>query len=69
MLIKCVECDDDDGDSHHKGKSYCGDCFRAVRKLEANQQKETWFMGMKTFKITTATTTEFKQFRLRQYLF
>jgi hypothetical protein len=41
MLIKCVECDDDDGEYHHKGKSYCGDCFRAVRKLEANQQKET----------------------------
>ena len=41
MLIKCVECDDDDAEYHHKGKSYCGDCFRAVKKLEANQRKET----------------------------
>ena len=44
MLIKRVECDDvlnDDGEYHHKGKSFCGDCFRAVKKLEANQRKET----------------------------
>ena len=46
MLIKCVECDhildDDEAEYHYKGKSYCGDCYRAVKKLEAiRQERET----------------------------
>jgi hypothetical protein len=42
MLIKCVECDGvlDDVEYLYKGKSYCDDCYRAVKKLEAARPKE-----------------------------
>jgi hypothetical protein len=44
LLIKCVVCDGslEDGEYLHKGKSYCDDCYRAVKKLEAiRQERET----------------------------
>jgi hypothetical protein len=36
MLIKCVECDDvlDDMEHLYKGKAYCDDYFRAVKKSD-----------------------------------
>jgi hypothetical protein len=42
MPIICVICDDglEDGEYLYKGISYCGDCYRAVRKLEADQKKD-----------------------------
>jgi NMD protein affecting ribosome stability and mRNA decay len=41
MFIKCVECDHilEDGEYLYKGKSYCDDCYRAVKKLEEVQQE------------------------------
>ena len=43
MLIKCVECDhilvgDDEAEYIYKGKSYCADCYEAVKKAEAVQR-------------------------------
>ena len=39
MPSKCIECDqllvDDEVEYLYKGKSYCDDCYRAVKKLEA----------------------------------
>jgi hypothetical protein len=44
MLSKCVECDHllvgDEVEYLYKGKSYCGDCYKAVKKAEAAQQKK-----------------------------
>ncbi|MDQ3839327.1 MAG: hypothetical protein M3297_08670 [Thermoproteota archaeon] len=44
MLIKCVECDhifgDDEAEYIYRGKTYCDDCYRAVRKAEAAAQQE-----------------------------
>jgi hypothetical protein len=42
MLIKCVICDGDldEGEYLYKGKSYCDDCYKMVRKLEADQKKD-----------------------------
>jgi hypothetical protein len=44
MLSKCVECDhifaDDDEEYFYKGKSYCDDCYRAVKKFEATQHNK-----------------------------
>jgi hypothetical protein len=41
MLSKCVECDhifaDDEAEYLYKGKSYCGDCYRAVKMVEINK--------------------------------
>jgi hypothetical protein len=38
MLSKCVECDHllvgDEVEYLYKGKSYCDDCYRAVKKAE-----------------------------------
>jgi hypothetical protein len=42
MEIKCVECEgvlNDDVEYLYKGKSYCDDCYRASKKLEAVQQE------------------------------
>src|SRR5918994_7930507 len=43
MFEKCSECDhsfsDDEDEYLYKGKSYCDDCYRAVKKLEAIQQE------------------------------
>lgn len=36
MIIRCIECNDvlnDDVEYLYKGKSYCDDCYRAVKKL------------------------------------
>ena len=46
MIVGCSEYDhifgDDESEYHYKRKSYCGDCYKAVKKLEAIQQeKET----------------------------
>jgi hypothetical protein len=38
MLSKCVECDDEE--YLFKGKTYCDDCYRAVKKLEAVLQNK-----------------------------
>jgi hypothetical protein len=44
MLIKCVECDhifgDDEAEYIYKGKSYCDDCYRAVKKAERQKNLE-----------------------------
>jgi hypothetical protein len=38
MIIKCEECDHklvgDEVEYFYKGKSYCEDCYRAVKKAE-----------------------------------
>ena len=41
MFDKCVECDHilEDEEHIYKGKSYCDDCYRAVKKFEATQQE------------------------------
>ena len=41
MFVKCVKCDHilEDEEYLYKGKSYCDDCYRAVKKLEAAQQE------------------------------
>jgi hypothetical protein len=42
MLSRCVECDhllvDDEVKYLYRGKSYCGDCYRAAKKLQAKQR-------------------------------
>jgi hypothetical protein len=37
MLSKCIECDHvlEDEEYLYKGKSYCDDCNRAVKRAEA----------------------------------
>lgn len=44
MLIKCAECNHllvgDEVEYLYKGKSYCDDCYRAVKKLEGAQEKK-----------------------------
>jgi hypothetical protein len=42
LLITCVVCDGslEDGEYFYKGKSYCDDCYRAAKKLEAIQQEK-----------------------------
>jgi hypothetical protein len=41
---RCVECDHllvvDEVEYFYKGKAYCDDCYRAVKKLEVGQEKE-----------------------------
>src|SRR5918996_5331247 len=43
MLSKCAECDhllvSDEVEYLYKGKSYCDDCYRAVKKLEGAAQR------------------------------
>ena len=36
MFVKCVECDHilEDEEYLYKGKSYCDDCYRAVKKMK-----------------------------------
>ena len=35
MFVKCVECDHilEDEEYLYKGKSYCDDCYRAIKRL------------------------------------
>jgi hypothetical protein len=42
MFDKCVECDHklEDEEYIYKGKTYCDECYRAVKKLKAVQQKK-----------------------------
>jgi hypothetical protein len=44
MPSKCVECDHllvgDEVEYLYKGKAYCDDCYRAVKKLEVIQQRK-----------------------------
>jgi hypothetical protein len=44
MLIKCVECDHvligDEAENLYKGKSYCDDCYKAAKGLEAAVQQK-----------------------------
>jgi hypothetical protein len=43
MLSKCMECDHllvgDEVEYLYKGKSYCDDCYRSVKKLEETSEK------------------------------
>jgi hypothetical protein len=44
MLIRCVECDrllvGDEVEYLYQGKSYCEDCYRAVKKLEMGTSEQ-----------------------------
>jgi hypothetical protein len=45
MPNRCVECDHlligDDVEYLYKGKSYCDDCYRMVKKAEIRNRKQT----------------------------
>jgi hypothetical protein len=46
MPSRCVECDHllvgDEVEYLYRGKSYCGDCYRAAKKLEAKQRNMSY---------------------------
>jgi hypothetical protein len=48
MSSKCVECDhllaDDEVEYLYKGKSFCDDCYRAVKKLRQSKRSKFPFL-------------------------